>query len=181
VTDKEDSLDPIIDLLREPAGLRSDLTERVMSEIERLPRPVAAAARPVRWWGRHWTIRVTPLHGLGLAAGLAGLVLAMRLSGPTAHPAAPPFAGPTVTQFVFIAPGASSVTVVGDFNDWSVSATPLERAGGVWSVAVPLGPGRYRYAFVVNGAIWQRDPEAPAADDEFGRANSVVTVGGKGT
>ena len=70
--------------------------------------------------------------------------------------------------------------MVGDFNDWSMSATPLERApgDGVWYVTVPLEPGRYRYAFVVNGAIWRSDPEAPAAEDEFGRANSVVTVGG---
>ncbi len=180
MTDKDDALDPIIDILREPAGLRADLTDRVMSEIERLPRPELDADGPVRWWRRRWTVRLSPLHGLGLAAALAALVFAVRLTGRPAAPTAPVAAGRTVTQFVLIAPGADSVTVVGDFNDWNVAATPLERSGGVWSVAVPLGPGRYRYAFVVNGAIWQRDPEAPAADDEFGRANSVVTVGGRG-
>jgi negative regulator of sigma E activity len=42
VTDQDDSLDPIIDILREPAELRSDLTERVMSAIEREPSPTAA-------------------------------------------------------------------------------------------------------------------------------------------
>ena len=178
MTEQDDSLDPIIEILREPAVLRADLTERVMSEIERLPLPLPAAPRPVRWWRRAWTIRLTPLHGLGLAAGLAALVLAARLTGrPQVGPVVPPGAR-TMTQFVLIAPTATSVTVVGDFNDWSMSATPLERASGVWSVTVPLGPGRYRYAFVVNGAIWQSDPEAAAADDEFGRANSVVTVGG---
>jgi hypothetical protein len=179
VTDREDSLDAIIHILREPAGLKPDLTERVMSEVDRLPPHGIAAASRVRWWRRHWTIRVSPLHGLGLAAGLAGVVLALRLAGRSVAPTAPGGA-PTLTQFVLIAPGAASVTVVGDFNDWSMSATPLMRSdgAGVWSVAVPLGPGRYRYAFVVNGAIWRNDPEAPAADDEFGRANSVVTVGG---
>jgi len=180
VTDQDDSLDPIIDILREPAELRSDLTERVMSAIEREPSPTVGEPSRVRWWRREWSIRLTPLHALGIAAGLVGLVLAARLTGRTDAPTVPSGAR-TMTQFVLIAPGAASVTVVGDFNDWSMSATPLERAGGVWSVAVPLGPGRYRYAFVVNGAIWQPDPEAPAADDEFGRANSVVTVGGKGT
>jgi 1,4-alpha-glucan branching enzyme len=67
-------------------------------------------------------------------------VLAARLTGRTAAHIVPSGAR-TMTQFVLIAPGAASVTVVGDFNDWSMSATPLERAGGVWSVAVPLGPG----------------------------------------
>ena len=43
---------------------------------------------------------------------------------------------------------------------------------------MPLRPGRYRYAFVVNGTSWRPDPNAPAAEDEFGRANSVVTIGG---
>ena len=174
MTERDDALDPIIDILREPAALRADLTDRVMAEIER------DAVRPAPWWRRRWTVRLTPLHGLGLAAGLAALVLAARLTGRPSAPAGPP-PGRTVTQFVLIAPGAQSVTVVGDFNDWSLSATPLERAGGVWSVSVPLGPGRYRYAFVVNGDIWQPDPEAPKADDEFGRASSVVTVGGRGS
>ena len=178
MTEQDDSLEPIIEILREPAVLRADLTDRVMSEIERLPLPGPAAPNPVRWWRRGWTIRLTPLRGLGLAAGLAALLFAVRLGGrPRVGPVVP-LGARAMTQFVLIAPTATSVTVVGDFNDWSMSATPLERAGGVWSVAVPLGPGRYRYAFVVNGAIWQRDPEAPASDDEFGRANSVVTVGG---
>ncbi|HEU5218969.1 MAG TPA: isoamylase early set domain-containing protein [Gemmatimonadales bacterium] len=172
MTDKDDALDPIIDILREPAALRADLTDRVMAEIE------GEAVRPVRWWRHRWTVRLSPLHGLGLAAGLAALVFAVRVSGRPAAPAGPP-PGRAVTQFVLIAPGAQSVTVVGDFNDWSLSATPLERAGEVWSVSVPLGPGRYRYAFVVNGDIWRPDPEAPRTDDEFGRANSVVTVGGR--
>lgn len=180
MTDREDSLDPIIEILKEPAGLDPDLTGRVMSEVDRLSQPGVAAVSRVRWWRRHWTVRLTPLHGLGLAAGLAGLVLAARLAGRPAAQSAPPGGGPTLTQFVLIAPGASAVTVVGDFNDWSMTATPLERAegDGVWSVTVPLGPGRYRYAFVVNGTTWRNDPEAPAADDEFGRSNSVVTVGG---
>ena len=79
-----------------------------------------------------------------------------------------------------MAPNAQAVSVVGDFNDWSLSATPLTRAdsAGVWWVTVPLGPGRYRYAFVVDGTVWRPDPEAPAAEDDFGRPNSVLTIGG---
>jgi len=63
----------------------------------------------------------------------------------------------------------------------TASATPLHTAaaGGLWAVTVPLAPGRYRYAFVVDGKRWQPDPSAPPApDDEFGSPSSVVTVGG---
>ncbi len=83
-------------------------------------------------------------------------------------------------QFVLVAPRATSVSLVGDFNDWDPARTPMHAArGGVWATIVPLAPGRYRYAFLVNGAEWHADPGAPTvADDEFGTPSSVVTVGG---
>jgi len=84
-------------------------------------------------------------------------------------------------EFLLMAPRAASVMLVGDFNDWTASATPLHTAaaGGLWAVTVPLPPGRYRYAFVVDGTRWQPDPSAPPApDDEFGSPASVVTIGG---
>jgi len=82
---------------------------------------------------------------------------------------------------MLVAPEASVVTLVGDFNDWSADATPMrtEASGGLWTVTVPLEPGRYRYAFLVDGDIWTPDPGAPqAVDDDFGRPNSVLTIGG---
>lgn len=183
VTERDDNLDAIVEILREPARLSPDLTRRVMAEIERLPAP-EPVPEPQPWWRRRWTIAVTPLSGLGLAAVLAGLLFAAQLIGrraATPAPAAPvSLSDGQLTQFVLIAPGASAVSLVGDFNDWNLSATPLVRAegDGVWHVTIPLTPGRYRYAFVVNGVIWRSDPESPSAEDEFGRPNSVVTVGG---
>src|SRR6266542_6461315 len=94
----------------------------------------------------------------------------------------PPASAPREFQFVLVAPRAATVSLVGDFNDWDTARTPMRalRADGtVWTVVVPLSPGRYRYAFLVNGAQWLADPAAPAArDDEFGAPSSVVTVGG---
>jgi 1,4-alpha-glucan branching enzyme len=88
-------------------------------------------------------------------------------------------------HFVFVAPDAKSVSVVGDFNDWKLDATPLTAARdrrGVWTVAVPLPPGRYTYTFVVDGETWVADPSAPPAlEDDFGTPKSVVTVGGSHT
>src|SRR5207247_1393045 len=66
--------------------------------------------------------------------------------------------------------------------DWDPARSPMQTAQGVWATAVRLAPGRYRYAFLVNGVDWRADPGAPTArDDEFGTASSVVTVGGGGT
>jgi 1,4-alpha-glucan branching enzyme len=47
----------------------------------------------------------------------------------------------------------------------------------VWTIDVPLEPGVYQYAFVVDGAEWRPDPRAVShVDDGFGRENSVVIV-----
>lgn len=183
MTEREDSLDGIIDILKEPAELRPGFTQRVMAEIERLPaHGNTAPDGSAPWWRRHWTVRMSPLRGLGLAAGMAALLLAALFTGWRAGGSSPAPSGPgggQALQFILVAPEASAVALVGDFNDWSMSATPLERAeGGVWTVTVPLPPGRYRYSFVVNGSVWRNDPEASAMEDEFGRPNSVVTVGG---
>jgi 1,4-alpha-glucan branching enzyme len=51
-------------------------------------------------------------------------------------------------------------------------------SGALWTVTVPLTPGRYRYAFLVNGSRWLADPAAPRAQDDFDTPSSVVTVGG---
>src|SRR2546425_12770616 len=75
-------------------------------------------------------------------------------------------------QFVVVAPRAARVALVGDFNDWDAARTPMrpsQRGGPVWTAVLPLPPGRYRYAFLVDGSRWLADPTAPAArDDEFG-------------
>jgi hypothetical protein len=83
-------------------------------------------------------------------------------------------------QLVFRAPNASSVRVVGDFNEWDRERAPMTRdaASGLWSVTLSLRPGRHVYAFVVDDTLWVRDPRAAAAPDaDFGRPGSVLLVG----
>jgi 1,4-alpha-glucan branching enzyme len=90
--------------------------------------------------------------------------------------------GRATVAFELTAPEASSVALVGDFNDWNAGVTPLKRAqaNGRWEVTVPLAPGQYNYAFVVDGARWLPDPTAPrTVGDDFGKPNSVVTVSGR--
>lgn len=84
-----------------------------------------------------------------------------------------------------------SVTVAGDFNGWSTTATPMtyDPATGLWSVTVRLDPGTVRYKYVINGS-WVGNmstdhpvgggPVDPAADgyvdDGFGGQNAVRIV-----
>ncbi len=82
-------------------------------------------------------------------------------------------------QFVIQASGVNEVFLVGDFNNWDPSETALTQTGanGIWSVTVPLPPGRHVFSFVVDGEFRRNDMFAPRApEDEFGRSNSVILV-----
>ena len=184
----EDSerLERAVELLKEPVQLDPAFDQRAMAAIRATPQPLTWM-QPV-WVGIEWmrrgrSVTVSPLGGLALAAGLAAVLLIGRpwilpdREGPATTASALPGA---VVQFVIVAPAASAVSLVGDFNDWSPAATPMQRVegNGLWSVTVPLDPGRYRYAFLADQTEWISDPTAPPAfDDEFGRPGSVVTIG----
>jgi hypothetical protein len=172
--------------LREPVRVDPALDARVMAAIARLPVPRPEPAwRTAAGWLVHRRIRLTPLSALAAAAGLVLVTLAgttwLGSAAPTASTGLATTAAAPVVQFVVVIPDANAVSLVGDFNDWDDAATPMAPRGrdGVWSVTVPLAPGRYRYSFLVDGVTWLADPAAPRAmEDDFGRPNSVVTVGG---
>ncbi len=84
--------------------------------------------------------------------------------------------GPRPVRFAMAAPQAAQVALIGDFNDWDARANPLRRQAGEWSVTLRLPPGRYRYAFVLDGRRWVADPETPQAEDEFGTPTSAITI-----
>jgi hypothetical protein len=163
--------------------------------------------RPERtrsWWRRPRGFALSPVAGLALAAGFAGVVVLVR---DALRPAAggrvaaavdpvPPSAAPAevargarapdtvhVVRFVLVDRSARGVTLVGDFNGWDRAATRLVRAAAgrpgdpaVWTVTVALPPGRHEYAFVVDGRRWVTDSAAPVVEDEFGTRSSVVTL-----
>jgi len=204
------SLDPrvrwIIDEMRQPVAVSDGARTRLLEAVREEPLPEREVAMPRAWgWAmQRRTLRLSPLVGTALAAGLVGIgVLAGLLApsggrqGETVRDADVPDAGtpamamparattphnvfvePGAVKFVFVAPTASRVSLVGDFNEWNAEATPMQRTGGTWTVTVPLRPGRHLYSFVVDGTDWLPDPSAPLADGGFGHANSVVLVGG---
>jgi len=165
---EEEIVERVVRALKRPVYIDRALDARVMSEIAR-PAPAQPMTR------RAWTRRAWPW--LAAAAALAAIVIAR----PWSRDRTPPQSG--ALQFVLIAPQAASVSLVGDFNDWDPTRAPMRAArDGVWATVVSLSPGRYRYAFLVNGVEWRADPTAPVArDDEFGSPSSVVTVGGRGS
>jgi len=184
-----DAPDPVIErvaaeLLRHAAP-GADFDARVMAGVRRSPPSAVVSAWS--WLREPRTVAVSPLSGLAMAAslvlvmgagfwvagfrGLQGIAVA---TPETRNPA------PRTLSFVFLAPNASTVSIVGDFNEWDPARTPLTRAasGGLWTVEMPLAPGRYTYSFVVDGRRFVADPAAPrAVGDDFGTPTSVVTVG----
>ncbi len=74
-------------------------------------------------------------------------------------------------------PHATTVAVVGDFNDWNPAATPLRPAGGDrWCAVLLLDPGRYEYRLVVDGR-WIDPPGAgETSANPFGTRNAVLHV-----
>jgi hypothetical protein len=73
---------------------------------------------------------------------------------------------------------ARSVAVAGDFNEWKAEGSRMTRgADGVWRIRLELPPGRYQYAFVIDGEQWMADPQASTVvDSGFSGTNSVLDV-----
>ena len=179
--------------LRAPVRLAPDFTARVMRAVRGEARPGAAPApRAARtpWWRRRVTLSLSlsPVGALAMAAAVAAVAVLGREVARRAAPApavrvAAVARTDTVhmVRFVFLAPNARSVALVGDFNEWRSASTPLRRAGtdGLWTATVSLPAGAHQYAFIVNGTRWVADPAAPTTvSDDFGTTTSVITVGG---
>jgi 1,4-alpha-glucan branching enzyme len=63
-------------------------------------------------------------------------------------------------NFICLAPGATSVSIVGDFNQWNPESHPMKKhVDGSWQTSVPLGHGGHHYQFVVDGKLIN-DPRA---------------------
>jgi 1,4-alpha-glucan branching enzyme len=81
-------------------------------------------------------------------------------------------------RFNFHAPDAKSVAIAGSFNQWDQKLNHLAGPDkkGVWTITVPLPPGRIEYRFVINDSEWVLDPAAPSIDDGLEGKNSFVIV-----
>ncbi len=178
---------------------RVEALEQVAGHAGRLPRPAVSAAfvggvlerLPVAAPSRarfDWLFAPRTLQwNLAQAAAAVILVAAATLAalGVVRSRVAGPAAGltgaatmPVMVRLVVLQPGARTVHAVGDFNGWDPTRTSLQQVStGVWSVTLPLDPGRYEYMFVVDGQRWIGDPAAAEeTDDGFGSRNAVLEV-----
>jgi Carbohydrate-binding module 48 (Isoamylase N-terminal domain) len=185
-------LEDVVSELRAEAPVRRAWREDVLGEVEALAR----AHRRAESGARRWTLSpptaiaaalaFTAL-GAAAAAGVYSLrdddarVASSRQPGTVTTRSA--VRSPQSVRFALVAPGASRVSLVGDFNQWDAQATPMRQVGDgrLWLVEVPLAPGRHVYAFVVDGDVTP-DPSAPrAGEEDFGTPSSVVLVGARGS
>jgi len=195
MTDSE--LHPYVELIareaRRPVVVDVGARARIMAAVRAEPLPrrsfIGRVGNAFRAFAEPRALTLSPARSALLAAGLvgigvvAGAVVTNRDGRPTAgQPSGAAVAqlpvSDTFVKFTFVAPAAKEVFLVGDFNDWDISKTPMARSGSTWTVVVPMPAGRHQYSFVVDGKSWSSDPTAPSApDDGFGHSNSVKIVG----
>lgn len=177
-------------------------TERLILEATALPRRAPASAfadrvvanlppSPHGLWGRVREFFLTP-HvvevnwNFAKAAAAACALMAVtwltisELSKGTTGGPAPQAVVSAQTVYMRVAllnPQAESVTIAGDFNGWDPQSLPLRRAdNGLWTITIPLKPGRYEYMYQVDGK-WVTDPLASEfSPDGFGEENAVLNV-----
>lgn len=180
--------------LRAPEQVHPSFEKRLLAKIH----AEGPALYPVRarsgssWWRTERQLRLTPLTGLAIAAGITAIIAVSGIAVGTRMSSGPGASQQTaltaqhdtvqLVRFVFVDTKAASVELVGDFNEWAKGTTVLRQAGvpGVWAVSVPLSPGRHEYAFIINGSRWVADPLAVSTSDEFGTESSVIRVGATG-
>jgi hypothetical protein len=193
----EPDLNPYVEWIareaRRPVVVDAGARDRVMAAVRAEPIPhrsfVHRVGQAFQRFAEPRALTVSPAWSSLLAAGLVGMGIFAgaeatnrdgRATAGQPHGAAVSKlpVSDTFVKFSFVAPAAKHVFLVGDFNDWDVSKTPMAEAGGTWSVVVPMTAGRHQYSFVVDGKSWSNDPSAPSApDDGFGHTNSVRIVG----
>jgi 1,4-alpha-glucan branching enzyme len=57
------------------------------------------------------------------------------------------------------APDARKITVVGDFNNWDMKATPMKKLkNGNFTATLKLDAGKdYRFRYLIDGKKWEND------------------------
>ncbi len=163
----EDRLQEALPALRRAAP--EGFAERVMARVADRPSRARPALRTVFF--RHWMMPA--------AAGAAAAVLVMLGLRTLPGSSTAPRAEAAVVQFVFHAPGAKQVELVGDFTDWQTGRILLEGPddAGRWTTRIALPEGRHEYLFLVDGRSWQTDPLAQVRrPDGFGNLNAVMNL-----
>jgi hypothetical protein len=122
--------------------------------------------------------RVTGRESWTMAAGLRKAATAGQLANVPEAAAQQP--APVATTFQIHAPKARHVAVVGDFNAWNPTATPLQRTADStdWQGVIDLAPGRHTYTFLVDGKVVPDPKAANVRDPDYDVIVSTLVVKG---
>jgi hypothetical protein len=82
---------------------------------------------------------------------------------------------PGLYRFVLRVPGARTVELSGDFNQWTATAM-TQGAPDVWEVAMPLNGGTHRVNVRINGDRWSAPPGLPTVRDEFNGTVGILVI-----
>lgn len=78
-----------------------------------------------------------------------------------------------------LANGAGSVFLAGDFNNWNPEANPMKGLkSGDFTATLSLESGNeYQFRYLVDGSVWQNDPEADKyVASPYDSQNGVLVV-----
>lgn len=200
-----DERDPLDELLRETlhedavaaTGSLRGLEDRVLETLaERQPKrglwgSLKTMVAPTRKGRRTQLVFVgaTACACLVLGAFLGGRLPVGRTAEPVLLGGAPAASTRSMTAkaslengvlFVLPAPNARVVSLVGSFSEWEPMPLEDDDHDGIWTAHVPLPPGRYEYAFIIDGRWFGQDPSADEYVKSFGEYSSVRYIGGGG-
>lgn len=176
--------------LKEPVVLDAGFDARVMAALE--PEVISLDSRRLRqpWYRRSLAVPA-PLAGLAAAAAFAGIAALGLLARQPAGGGASDGVAAVVPasdrgdvvdaqvvpyQFLYTAPSATSVAVIGDFNDWQPTPMTWDESAQGWTVMISLPVGVHEYQFLIDGTQHVTDPTAPQTSSDFGSPNSIVKV-----
>ena len=82
-----------------------------------------------------------------------------------------------LVDFIYLAPKAQTVALIGDFNKWDPKAHPMtRRPDGGWSIRMELPHGHHQYQFLVDGKP-TLDPNAMGTvRNENNEAVSLIAI-----
>ena len=75
--------------------------------------------------------------------------------------------------------GAKTAHVVGEFNNWSISAAPMKRLKtGGFRTTIDLKSGRvYEFRYLLGESHWENDPDADGSmPTPFGESHNSVII-----
>jgi len=156
-------LDKTFSLLKNEVILPpDDFTDKIMSKIEQKKPITDGYVLPFHSYFR----RLIPAAVVATMVVVAGLIFLQKRKP-----------SEVVVTFNIAVSDAQAVTLAGDFNGWDTESLKLKKQNGIWVLKLPLAPGRYQYAFVIDGKNWLADPYAKDyVDSDYapGAKNSVV-------